>query len=219
MQGRGDISSLVLVLNLGQNSKKRPQIHLLSTLTVPSVPEYPFRTWREYSREICMQSHQLTAFYSSAFLVREPDWCPKGDGLLQSDSAALKEAARAIEEWPVYVTCNAQVARACSLEECDSYAVGTSFDCNGRQFIPVPSSGHKAFTEGSNLTAQLLNFVKTEQLPPYLPYSSSTNERIFAMDRQVKPLPVIPTSIAICPARACLLPSSSALQVLCPKPC
>lgn len=107
--------------------------------------------------------------------------------MLQSQELeVLLEVAKAIEEWPVYYTSNAEVATALGLTACSSYIVGTRFDLNKGAFVSVSSEGHEAFEEDRSLKESLLRFLKTEQLPPYLPYSSTTNQRVFAMDRQVR---------------------------------
>ena len=97
---------------------------------------------------------------------------------------ASREAAGTIDEWPVYKTLNAEVAEALGLSDKPSFAVGTSFEFNKGLFKSVTSEGHKAFDSGLSLKESILTFLKTEQLPPYLPYSSATNARVFAMERQ-----------------------------------
>ena len=106
--------------------------------------------------------------------------------LLQGDEfGAFQEAAKQVDEWPVFKTSSREVAGALGLDSCPSYTIGTSFEYNSGAFVSVSSKGHAAFSRGLPLAASLLRFLQTEQLPPYLPYSSVTNERIFALDRQV----------------------------------
>jgi len=82
-----------------------------------------------------------------------------------------------------------EIAGALGLESAPGYAVGTSFEANGKAFKAVTSPGHPAFANSDFLKNQILAFLKAEELPPFLPYSSATNERIFAVERQVGVLP------------------------------
>ena len=104
----------------------------------------------------------------------------QGEGAQQ-----LQETAKAIEEWPVYKTSDPSVAQAVGVSHPPGFIVGTNFDYNGGKFVAVSGEGHRALEGSQPLRERLLNFVRTEQLPPYLPYSSATNERVFGMPRQV----------------------------------
>lgn len=99
---------------------------------------------------------------------------------------AFTEAAKAIEEWPVYKSSSPEIATALGISNSPGFAVGTSFEFNKGVFRSVPSLGHKAFSSGLPLKESILTFLKTEQLPPYLPYSTATNGRVFAMERQAR---------------------------------
>lgn len=65
------------------------------------------------------------------------------------------------------------------------FAVGTNFGPPFEGFRAVSWASHPAFQSSKGLHEQLLDFVTAEQLPPYLPYDSGTNARIFALPFQV----------------------------------
>ena len=99
---------------------------------------------------------------------------------------AFREAARAVEEWPVYKTSSPEIAAALGMSHSPGFAVGTTFGFNKGVFKSVTSLGHKAFSGGLPTKEGILTFLKIEQLPPYLPYSTATNGRVFAMERQAR---------------------------------
>ena len=98
---------------------------------------------------------------------------------------AFLAAARAVEDWPVYQTSSQAVADALGLAERFAFAVGTNFLHANSGFQAVTSVGHPAFDGDAELSSQILEFLKIEQLPPYLPYTSSSNSRVFALEQQV----------------------------------
>jgi len=97
----------------------------------------------------------------------------------------FQAAALEVTPWPTFQTQSPEIAGALGLESAPGYAVGTSFEANGKAFKAVTSPGHPAFANSDFLKNQILAFLKAEELPPFLPYSSATNERIFAVERQV----------------------------------
>ncbi len=78
------------------------------------------------------------------------------------------------------------MAAALGISDAPGFAVGTSFEFDQGVFKAVASQKHPAFSSGLPLKEGLLSFLKTEQLPPYLPYTTATNERVFAMERQAR---------------------------------
>ena len=101
------------------------------------------------------------------------------------DYEAFLTAARAVEDWPIYQTSSQAVANALGLSGNFAFAVGTTFLHASSGFQAVTSIGHPVFKGDTELSSQILEFLKIEQLPPYLPYTSSSNSRVFALEQQV----------------------------------